>query len=215
MTLEVFPNLDGLTYEIDLALEFNTHLFRPIDRTKGRESTVALQEFPIMNFTVNFDFLIKERDENQLLALLGFFYRQRGRLNTWLFDWPEDNAATNVLLGTGNGVTTDFPLRRAIGGVFEPTNFINPVEDPLNLRTFSPYIYVDGDKATPGTDYTVTAAGVLQFITPPASGAIIRWYGNYHYVCRFTEDTLKLNQIGKNFHEAQSLQFYGSVIDIL
>jgi uncharacterized protein (TIGR02217 family) len=74
----------------------------------------------------------------QLSAVVAFFEERRGRLIGFRFKDPLDHssappgaavAATDQLLGTGDGETRRFPLRKTYGGAFDP--YRRPIRKPV------------------------------------------------------------------------------------
>lgn len=74
----------------------------------------------------------------QLQAVVAFFEERRGRLVGFRFRDPLDHSsalpgataqATDQLLGTGDGATTRFALRKTYGGAFDP--YRRPIRKPV------------------------------------------------------------------------------------
>ena len=116
-------------------------------------------------------------------ATWGHFARHFGALDSFLFTDPEDYTVTAHPFGTGDGATLSFQLQRTqVTGTF-PANFwplySSGFEPCFDLNS-APAIYVGGVLKTLATDYTVSATGLVTFVSAPASAAALAWTGTYY-----------------------------------
>ncbi len=204
MTLLVFPTLDGLELNLSKRPEFNTAVFESVS---GYESRVQLRRYPKYTFTLNFEFLIENRDERQLSELMGFMLEHGGKYGAFLFTDPTDNAVTDCVIGTGDGNTTLFQLARPL------RNFAEPVEN-VNGH---PVLMLDGIEQVRAVDYSLSTTGRVEFLlAPPADGAVISWTGQFYYRVRFAEDSYNFDQLqSAEFYQCQSMSLIGSVRNIV
>jgi hypothetical protein len=80
------------------------------------QTRISLTPNPIWRWEL--DLTMLRGDLNQASSavetLLAFYQRMQGAAEDWLFQDPYDNAAAGELLATGDGVTTQFQLRRSL-----------------------------------------------------------------------------------------------------
>ena len=66
---------------------------------------------------------------------------------------------------------------------------------------------------TPTEDFVLGPTGVVTFIDPPASDAVLGWSGNFLYRCRFVDDELStLNMWLPEIWELKGLKFVSVII---
>ena len=120
----------------------------------------------------------------QLDALIAFFRARKGRAYGFRFkDWT-DYQASNEMIGTGNGTTTQFQLVKhyTSGSVTEARIIKKPVTGTVQ-------IYVDAVQQGSGVS-TDTATGLVTFMSPPASGATVSASFQFDVPVRFDTDRL-------------------------
>lgn len=88
------------------------------------------------------------------------------KAHTTAFGWaaPGEGTATSENIGTGDGSRKIFGLTHIGRAV---------------TYTGTPSVYVNGVLKTLTTDYTLSAAGVVTFVTAPANGLAVTWTGTY------------------------------------
>ena len=133
------------------------------------------------------------RRADDLAAVVAFFEARNGRLFGFRFkDWADFKsclpsqtpAATDQVIGAGDGMTTAFPLVKAYasGAQIWTRTITKPVAGTVILA-------VDGTEQSSG--WTVdTATGVVTFDAAPASGATITAGFEFDVPVRFDTDTL-------------------------
>lgn len=99
-------------------------------------------------------------------------------------DWS-DYTATDSNIGTGDGSTVAFQLRKVytFGGFTAYRKITKPV---TGISTFK----VDGSPVVPSSVARLT--GIVTFSSPPANGKAITWSGQFDVPCRFDTDELPL-----------------------
>jgi uncharacterized protein (TIGR02217 family) len=120
----------------------------------------------------------------QLDVLIAFFRASKGRSRAFRFkDWS-DYQAIGELIGTGNGVTAVFQLRKIYSnGSDTDVRFISkPVEGTVQIYLGS---------TLQSTGFTVNyATGIVTFVAPPAMGTVIRADFEFDVPVRFETDQL-------------------------
>lgn len=58
--------------------------------------------------------------------------------------------------------------------------------------------------------YTITATGLLVFVTPPAAGSAITWSGTFYYRCRFLDDSADFSKFMQGLWELKKLDMKGA-----
>lgn len=138
-----------------------------------------------------------------LYEVVAFFEERRGRL--YGFRWrdqldfkscPPGGFVSNVdqTLGTGDGATTNFQLRKQYGSAFAP--WVRLVAKPV---AGSVVVAVDGTAQGEGTDFTVDpTSGVVAFLPShePANGAVVTAGFEFDVPVRFDSDQLEVNLEG-------------------
>ena len=186
MSNEILPTLPGLSWGLTKTPAFNTRIQAAVS---GYEVRSMLRANPMWRFSLSYDFLNGKRvaGQSQLDQLMGFFQRHRGAYDSFLYEEINDKAVVDHIFAAGTGTTRDFQLVRVLGGFAEALTNINQITN----------IKINGVLKTPGTDYSVSARGVVSFVNAPPNGASIMWTGSYFFRARFADDHLEfVNEIG-------------------
>jgi uncharacterized protein (TIGR02217 family) len=193
MSNAIFPALAGLEYPV-----VRTPIFRTLiqQSTSGKETRAALWTYPRWKWTLSFNFL-RDDSNNEFRTLLGFFLARQGAFDSFLFDDADDRQVTGQPIGQGAGSQTAFQLVRSLGGFTEPV--------------FAPHIvssvYVNGIALPPG-GWTVNAgAGMLTLFSPPASGAEVTADFTYYWPVRFLADDNDFSKFMNRLWEQKKLEF--------
>jgi uncharacterized protein (TIGR02217 family) len=123
------------------------------------------------------------RGEAELQELIAFFRARRGAAVGFRFEDPFDHEAEDELLGTGNGLRTEFPLIKHYGG--QQRRITRPVAASVRL-------FVAGVERVSG--WILAEKGVVRFDTAPAAGAEVRASYRFDVPVRFGEDRLSLSR---------------------
>jgi uncharacterized protein (TIGR02217 family) len=126
-----------------------------------------------------------------MAAVLAFFEERRGRLHGFLWRDGLDHSSggavplpTDQVLGSGDGVRTQFGLGKRYGATFDP--YWRPIAKPV---AGSVRVAVAGVELTSG--WTVDATtGIVAFAVPPASGATVTAGFLFDVPVRFDTDRL-------------------------
>ena len=127
------------------------------------------------------------KDELQIKALLEFFRMVNGRAIGFRYkDWS-DYIAIGENIGTGDGVTTTFQLKRTYTFGAGLISHVRDIKKPV---ANTEKIYVNGTLTTAYTiDYTT---GIVTFNTAPAAGAAITADFEFDVPCRFNVDNMNI-----------------------
>jgi uncharacterized protein (TIGR02217 family) len=136
------------------------------------------------------------RTLDDLSAVIAFFEARAGRLTGFRFkDFADCKScipattpsATDQALGTGDGTTRVFQLRKTYADT--AASYVRVIAKPV---TGSVLVAVDGTPLTSG--FTVDAAtGLVTFDAPPAGGAVLTAGFAFDTPVRFDTDTLSVN----------------------
>jgi len=122
MSNQVLPSLPGLSWNTKKKPIFKTTIR---EASSGREYRGTSWSTPRWEYTLSYEFLRQGMGRTELTQLLGFFNKHRGAWDSWLYQDPDDNAATLQQFATGDGTTVTFQLVRDLGGFLEPVYDIN------------------------------------------------------------------------------------------
>ncbi len=211
MSNATFPTLASLGWNIVKQPMFLTKTQRSVS---GKEYRAAFMQYPLWTFNLSFSLLRKGTLNGTLYTeqeqLVGFFGARQGAFDSFLYDDPTDDTVTDQSFGTGNGVTTVFPLVRSYGaGGSTLTELVQNVNTITNIKVNGVTI-VQGSGAG---KYLIDSVGNVTFGTVPAAAATITWSGSYYYRCRFREDTLDFNNFMSQLWELKKLSFVGSPVN--
>ncbi len=143
------------------------------------------------------------RGEAELSELIAFFRARRGAAKAFRFRDPFDFSsngteapgAADQLLGTGDGVRTDFALLKDYDG--QQRRITRPVAGSVRVS-------VDGVERVTG--WTLGAKGVVTFDEAPATGAAVQAGFRFDVPVRFEEDRLEVSRATFLAGEAASVK---------
>lgn len=150
------------------------------------------------------------RTVDDIADLIAFFEARRGRLYGFRWkDWADftSSAPSEVIsafdqvLGTGDGMRTDFALIKtyASGGASQDRTISKPVEGTV-------LVAVAGTTLEEGTDWTVDpATGIVTLAVPPAAGAEVSAGFAFDVPVRFDTDRLDISYAGFSAGEVPSV----------
>ncbi len=196
MTLPIFPTLPGQGWSVKKTPTFST---RVATHVSGREVRVPLYAHGLYAFELAFDGLDSSGayaglQAQSLQSLMAFYLACQGQAGAFVYIDPDDNAASNVSFGQGDGVTTQFTLQRSLGGYSEPASYVTAVSA----------VSVAGSSAT---GWSLIAPNTLAFPSAPASGAALFWSGSFGFQCRFTDDSAEFEKFMSGLWMVKSLKF--------
>lgn len=148
--------LPGLAFSVHKKPRFKTRIS---EAASGNEVRNALAEYPRWDFELTYEFL-EDRSgaESSLRTIMGFFLQRQGSYDSWLFKDPDDYLVTAGVLGTADGVTTEFFLARTMGGFSEIVGQVDTV------NTISVFGTPTESSAIPGTPYEITVSQAASYV---------------------------------------------------
>lgn len=178
------PMLRGMTYNNISRPGFSTKV---AEHTSGKETATAYWENPKWEFELSFDWLPNQPGINEdYKTLCGFFLSRRGRYDTFLYRNPDDYLVEDLVVGTGNGILTEWELYRPMGSFNEPVGQVDTAE--LDVWLDGPKDYVVGTgpytfdlhSGTVSISSVKAGATVLADVSPamPANGNEYNKTGN-------------------------------------
>lgn len=192
-TLPVLPQI--VCFPFHESPRFNT-IIRTPQSHRGEIRIPTFQPTP-WEFSWDISYIPGDAEQvnSQWRTLLNFYMQIQGSAGYFLFFHPWRHQATNVAIGTGNGVTTGFSLGISYisGGALELVQ---------QLAT-TPQIFVNGVQQSIFS-YNINKYGTLTFLTAPPSGATISWTGGFFYMCTMDDDSWK--QLQEDYFQLWSLQ---------
>lgn len=196
MSVQVFPSLPGLGFSWVRKPIWSTLKQRSVS---GKRSALALWSYPLYEWELTYEFIRSAAATPEWQQLQAFFNSRQGAFDTFLLTDPDDNSVAAQALGTGDGVTRDFQLVRALGG------YVEPILAP-NVITYIKKAGVTVDPA----DYTVspwgtTTPGNINFDTAPANGAAITASFSYYFPVEFLEDQMEFEKFMNQLWELKSV----------
>jgi uncharacterized protein (TIGR02217 family) len=192
---DVFPFLAGQSF---LQLKTPVWSTKTDTSVSGVERRRALWSYPIWKFKVAYEVLRDAPSSLELQRLWLFFNTHQGSFKEFFYFDRFDHSVLGQPIGTGDGVTAAFQLKRTI------TIGASSYSEPVMGVSGTPTIYIKG---TPTTAYTIGQLGIITFTTPPAAAASITWDGSFFFLCRFAKDELTTSQMMNGLWSEQGLEF--------
>lgn len=138
------------------------------------------------------------RSLDDVAALLAFFEARRGQLFGFRWkDWADFKSclpsgrvsALDQVIGTGDGVTTEFALRKS----YDPDGAVyhRPIAKPVAGTVL---VAIAGDLQVETVDYALdTARGLVTFATPPDIGTAVTAGFEFDVPVRFDTDRVQVS----------------------
>lgn len=189
----------------------------------GRELRVADYPFPIWTWTLNYEFLRDQHDTrfgnalgtgyDELRELMGFFARQQGSFQTFLYDDPTDDLVINQGFGIGNGVTTAFQLVRTLSAPSYGGLFTEPITQPqIIVAVYINGVSIPNASVSGPPNWTLGANGLITFSGAPATGAVVSATFSYCWPVRFLDDTNEFENFMYQLWSLKKLQFQSVIL---
>jgi uncharacterized protein (TIGR02217 family) len=141
-----------------------------------------------------------------MAAVLAFFEERRGRLHGFLWrdglDYSSGGAnptPTDQLLGTGDGVRSEFQLAKTYGALFAP--YVRVIRKPV---AGSVRVAVAGDELTSGFSVDIET-GLVHLAEAPPEGAAVTAGFLFDVPVRFDSDRLDVELTSFDAAEAPSI----------
>ncbi len=189
-----FPSLAGQNWSVKYSPRFST---RALAHVSGRESRAALMSAPLYDIELAFEFLRSAPAFGELQAVIGFIGAHAGQSAPFLFPLPGTlGTFSGASLGTGDGSTAAFILKRSVAGYSEA----------VQALMSAPTVYQNG-VALPATAYSVTILpAMVTFAGAPPAGAVLTVDFIAAHLARFTSDAEELEQFMSGLWSKQSLK---------
>jgi Uncharacterized conserved protein len=178
--------------------EFSTVIQESVS---GQEQRVRVWAHCRARYDIGYSVLHSDDPVGSYRAVVALFYGHAGRLRPFRFkDWG-DFQAEDTNFGTGDGSDTTFQLSKTYDPSLillnTPGSFTYTRE--IYLLSTTPTIKVNGVTQTLTTHYTISATGLVTFVTPPPNGHAITFSGEFDIPVRFDIDylpvTMNVNSI--------------------
>lgn len=203
VSTELFPgttgsgvSLPGLAYDVGKKPRFSTgkHV-----ASSGVSVRTAYQQYPIWEFEFTYEFISDDRSAgtSSLQSLMGFFLSRQGGFDTFLYKDTQntDYSVTGGQLAIADGVTTQFPFVRTLGGFAEK---VGQVDNGLPIN-----IYLNGVLQSSG--YTITMPNNVVFTTAPAAGTVITADFEFFFNVVFQEDHADFKRFADKLWNLQTI----------
>jgi uncharacterized protein (TIGR02217 family) len=185
----IYPDVIGLSYVVVKRPIWSTGVSRA---GSGRTVRVGYFSVNMWEFELKYDFLPDRQGgttANDLKAVEGFFLLPAvsGGLGGFLFDDPDDDAATGQVIGVGDGSSTTWTIVRQ----FATGTGLEPVGYARTDKTLKVYLdSVAQSSSTYDVLQTVPMQQQLRFHTAPGAGKIITMDFWFYFYCKFQDDKL-------------------------
>jgi hypothetical protein len=195
VTLPLLPSIPSLGWSV-----LREPIFSTLQSThvSGKVARCTNAVFPQWRFTLTYEVLLSDPATLWLQQMRGFFESLFGQNSLFLFDDPEFDNNFHQVLGTGDGVKTDFPFVRSIGAYY--TEPVGQVATLVNA-------YLGGVVQGSGFSIQYTPYPVLRWSTPPGVGVQVMADFTHYFVCRFGSDTNDFEEFMKQMHTLKACQF--------
>lgn len=215
-------DLPGLKWDRVRSPSFKTSIYEALS---GAERRIQHRPWPKYSVDLQYEVLREGRQHDELQQLLGFFLGRAGAGDSFLFKDPHDSIASNLIFGTGDGVTRRFQLVRRIGAYAEPVH--NPSADSVPYRCWFPYDVESffwpeaygwptaADVAPLPGSFSLLPNGIVEFSDPPAAGAVLAWSGTYYFRARFGQDKLDYTEFMRRMYSTGKVNLVASLQNIL
>jgi len=162
------------------------------ESVSGQEQRIKVWAKCRAKYDIAYSVLHSDDPVGSYKAVLALFYGHNGRFKPFRFkDWG-DYQADDSSFGVGDGSDTTFQLSKTYDPSLillgTPGSFTYTRE--IYLLTSTPIIKKNGVTQTVTTHYTISATGLVTFVTPPTTGHALTWTGEFDIPVRFDVDYL-------------------------
>ncbi len=194
MSNSVYPTLPGLEFPVHRTVV--PPPVTPFPTPSRREYRGRSATLPLYRYQLSYEFLRGDAVAAEWQTLEGFYKLMGGDFDTFLFADPDDSTVAAMTFGTGNGSTTAFQLVRTLGGFAEAIFDLNG----------APQIFKAGVLQTLTTHYTISATGLVTFVTAPTAGQALTWTGSFYRRCKFSRSELEFKKFMRDFWDAKKVE---------
>lgn len=193
MSTAVFPTFVGLKWGMKKTPVWSTQVQKMASQRELRASFVS---YPLYKISLSYEVLRAAAAYTEIQQLIGFFNARSGSFDTFYYQDPDDNAATDVSIGPAASGQLAYTALKSYGGFIEPIGAFNG--NPTNVK-------VNGVTKALGVDYTVSG-NTITFLSQPTVGHSITWSGSFYYNVRFLKDDEEFEQFLKDLWSAQRIE---------
>ena len=176
-----FPTVATLAWSVHVRPKFSTLI---ADHVSGRSTRSARLSRACRDVELTYEVLRADAAHLELQAIAAFFAEMSGQATPFWFAPPGLSTAPGQLIGTGDGVTTTFPLMQSTGAYLETVDGTSGVSA----------VYLNGVSQASGWTVSAGFAPAITFATPPAAGVKIAADFGVLWLCRFADDVQDLEE---------------------
>ena len=169
-----FPTLQTLAWSAHVRPRFASAI---AEHVSGRESRRPARAQALYDVELTYD-VLRADARAELQSIAGFYAGASGQGGAFWVSPPGLAFATGQPLGTGDGVTTLFPLKRSIGGYGEPVQATSGISA----------VYLDGVAESVSWSVSAGFYPAIVFTAPPAAGVSVKADFSILWLCRFATD---------------------------
>ena len=217
MSNSIFPMLTGEGWPVKKSPYFSTIVDEAVG---GQEVRIPNYPYPLTQFELPIN--VADLTTGDMQSLEGFFEARGGPWDSFLYWDPTDNytvansifaghalPATGLnVIGTGDGVKTQFQLFRQRGSGTRPIFDVNGITASYAPPLTTPYVnvWVNGVSSSA---WTINGSGLITFTAgyAPANGYVVAADFAYFYRVRFSEDMLNFDNFAEYLFSAESIKF--------
>jgi len=191
-----FPHLPGRGWSVHKRPLFSTLV---ASHVSGREVRSSLFNEPLYEFELVIDGLSAGSSYpglgvSSLQALMGLYLQCQGAYGTFLYEDQTDNFIAMQLIAIGDGLSTNFAVKRSIGMASTSVSWVNAIET----------VRFDNDVVS---GWSLVQPNSLVFSSAPPEGVAITADFSYAFLCRFLEDQIDFENIRTGLWMIESLKF--------
>lgn len=196
MSGSVLPDFPGKMFPFQREVDYYTATDESANK---RIATLALQQYPIYTYKISYELLLDTLTPSEIKLLVGFYNQMGGRFDSFLYTDPVFNTVIDEVFAVADGTSTNYQIIATLKA--SPTGAGAP--DIIQNFNGAPVIKDNGSTVSP----TLGPTGIVTFGTPPTSGHILTWSGQFYQRCHFLNDTLQVKQILYRWWSCDELAF--------
>jgi uncharacterized protein (TIGR02217 family) len=162
----------------------------------GQEQRVITWARCRAKYDIGYSILHSDDPLGYYQVVLALFYGHLGRAFPFRFKAWNDFRVDSELIGQGDGVTTQFQLRKTYDpakillGIPGPYRYSRDIVVPIASSLIITLVDTISHVETPTTAYTLAAGGLITLTSAPTSTTEVWWSGEFDLPMRFDVDHL-------------------------
>ena len=188
-----FPGHSVLGWSVHVKPKFSTLIAQHVS---GRETRGQRYANPYFDIELTYEVLRSDALHLELQTIAGFFEEMSGKDDPFWIAPPGLSGVAGQALGTGDGMTTVFPLAASIG------DYAGPVYGTSGVSA----IYFNGVAQGSGWSVSSGYLPAITFATAPASRVAISADFGLLWLCRFADDVQDLEEVMAQLFELKTLR---------